>query len=72
VLRDNYVTLVKKWQAVQIRAKRMGNNADAYTEAATQAETARLQQINRLLRKVNKLGLDATSRTRNARPPESS
>jgi acyl carrier protein phosphodiesterase len=58
-LRENYVTLVKKWQAVQIRAKRMGTNADAYTDAATQAETARLQQINRLARKVGKLNLDS-------------
>jgi hypothetical protein len=37
----------------------MGTNADAYSDAATQAETARLQQINKLLRKVSKLGLDA-------------
>ena len=59
VLRENYVTLVKKWQAVQIRAKRMGTNVEAYSEAATQAETARLQQVNKLLRKVGKLGLDA-------------
>ena len=59
VLRENYVTLVKKWQAVQIRAKRMGTNVDSYSEAATQAETARLQQINKLLRKISKLGLDA-------------
>jgi len=58
-LRENYVTLVKKWQAVQIRAKRMGTNADAYTDAATQAETARLQQLNRLARKVGKLNLDS-------------
>jgi len=57
-LRENYVSLVKKWQANQIRAKRMGSNADAYTEAATQAETARLQQINRLARKITKSGLD--------------
>jgi tetratricopeptide (TPR) repeat protein len=57
-LRDSYVVLVKKWQDTQVRAKQMGNNANAYTEAATQAETARLQQINRLARKVNKLGLD--------------
>lgn len=57
-LRNNYVTFVKKWQEIQIRAKRMGNNADAYTEAATQAETARLQQINRLLRRANRLGSD--------------
>ena len=54
-LRDSYVVLVKKWQDAQVRAKQMGNNANAYTEAATQAETARLQQINRLARKVNKL-----------------
>jgi len=58
-LRENHVTLVKKWQAVQIRAKRMGTNADAYTDAATQAETARLQQLNRLARKVGKLNLDS-------------
>ena len=58
-LRDNYVSLVKKWQENQIRAKRMGTNADAYTEAATQAETSRLQQINKLGRKINKLNLDA-------------
>ncbi|PTQ88180.1 tetratricopeptide repeat protein [Agitococcus lubricus] len=58
VLRDKYVGLVKKWQAIQIRAKRLGTNADAYSEAATQAETARLQQINKLIRKVSKLGLD--------------
>lgn len=58
-LRENYVTLVKKWQAVQIRTKRMSTNADAYTDAATQAETARLQQINRLARKVGKLNLDS-------------
>ncbi len=57
-LRSNYVSLVKNWQQIQIRAKHMGNNADAYTEAATQAETSRLQQINRLLRRVNKLGAD--------------
>lgn len=57
-LRDNYVLLVKKWQDTQIRAKRMGTNADAYTDAATQAETNRLQQINRLARKVNKLEQD--------------
>jgi len=57
-LRDNYVTLVKKWQDTQIRAKRMGTNADAYTDAATQTETNRLQQINRLARKITKLALD--------------
>lgn len=58
-LRENYVVLVKKWQAIQIRAKKMGNNADAYTDAATQAETARLQQINKLIRKLDKLNLDS-------------
>ena len=61
-LRENYVTLVKKWQAIQIRAKKMGNNADAYTDAATQAETSRLQQINRLVRKVDKLGVEPQQR----------
>ncbi len=58
-LRESYVVLVKKWQAVQVRAKRMGSNADAYTDAATQAETARLQQINKLMRKSGKLSLDS-------------
>lgn len=58
-LRESYVVLVKKWQAVQLRAKRMGSNADAYTDAATQAETARLQQINKLMRKSGKLSLDS-------------
>jgi hypothetical protein len=57
-LRDNYVTLVKKWQTIQIRAKKLGNSADAYTEAATQAETAHLQQINKMIRKAGKLNLD--------------
>lgn len=58
-LRNNYVTLVKKWQAIQIRAKKLGASADAYTEAATQAETAHLQQINKMIRKAGKLNLDA-------------
>lgn len=57
-LRDNYVSLVKKWQAIQVRAKKLGTTADAYTEAATQTETVRLQQINKLIRKVGKLNLD--------------
>ncbi len=58
-LREHYVELVKKWQAIQVRAKKIGNNADAYTDAATQAETTRLQQINRLIRKLDKLNLDS-------------
>ncbi|MCP5176501.1 MAG: tetratricopeptide repeat protein [Moraxellaceae bacterium] len=57
-LRDAYANAIKNWQNIQLRTKQMANNADFYTEAATQAETARLQQINRLSRKVNKLGLD--------------
>lgn len=57
-LRDNYAALIKNWQNIQTRTKQLGNNANFYTEAATQAETARLQQINRLGRKVNKLALD--------------
>lgn len=56
-LRERYALHTKQWQNLQVRAKQMSNNADAYTEAATQAETARLQQINRLSRKVGKLGL---------------
>lgn len=57
-LREAYGSAIKNWQNIQLRTKQMANNADFYTEAATQAETARLQQINRLSRKVNKLGLD--------------
>jgi hypothetical protein len=62
VLKDQYVTLVKRWQDLQMRFKQMNSSADAYTDAASQAETARLQQLNRLGRKIQKLKTPSTER----------
>ncbi len=54
-LKDKYVALVRRWQDLQLRFKQMNTSADAYTDAATQAENARLQQLNRLGRKLQKM-----------------
>lgn len=61
-LKDNYVTLVKRWQDLQLRFKQMNTTADAYTDAASQAENARLQQLNRMGRKLQKMKSPALER----------
>ena len=61
-LKDNYVTLVKRWQDLQLRFKQMNTSADAYTDAASQAENARLQQLNRMGRKLQKMKSPAQER----------
>lgn len=61
-LKDNYVSLVRRWQDLQQRFKQMNVNADAYTDAASQAENARLQQLNRLGRKLQKMKTAGTER----------
>jgi len=61
-LKDKYVEQVKQWQNLQVRFKQMNASADAYTDAATQAENARLQQLNRLGRKLQKLKSPASER----------
>ncbi|WP_130415075.1 hypothetical protein [Fluviicoccus keumensis] len=61
-LKDQYVALIKRWQDLQLRFKQMNSSAEAYTDAASQAENARLQQLNRLGRKLQKLKSAGTER----------
>lgn len=54
-LRNRYGDLLKRWQDIQLRFKQMNANTENFTDSATQAENIRLQQLNKLSRRLQKL-----------------